>query len=116
MDPDNTKQIPAGTRLWHIVLSMVLLVYGFFGVYLDDLYIPGKHTRGVHLHGEPAWIMFGAFVCAALNLLSVVADYYDPRDDERVYRAFARAMQIAGWTLFAAALVLDLVVYHKGTR
>ena len=102
-------------RILNVVFSSVLLVYGTLGVYFDDLYLPGRRSPGVHLHGEPAWIMYGAFVCAAANLLAVVMDHYDKRPNERSYRVFALVTQILGWVLFALALILDVVVFRKGT-
>jgi hypothetical protein len=60
--------------------------------------------------------MYGAFLCAVGNMMSVVVDHYDQRNNENNYKLFARVTQIAGWTLFALALILDLFVFHKGTR
>ena len=49
-------------------------------------------------------------------MLSVVVDHYDTRDNEINYKRFARVTQFLGWSLFILALVLDLFVFHKGTR
>lgn len=95
---------------------MLLLVYGAVGVYMDDLYVRGKRGRGSHLHGPPAWIMYGAFACGALTLLSLVMDHYDQRNNERHYRAFAQWMRIIGWLLFFVAILADLLVYHRASR
>jgi hypothetical protein len=103
-----TRSLSAGERVWHVGAAVLLLGYGGAGVYYDDLYIPGKHSRGVHLHGLPAWIMFGAFVFASLNLLSVLADHCDQSDTGRMYHIFARVTQVAGWALFIGAFVFSL--------
>ena len=113
---DSPNHIPAGVRGWNIFLSIILLSYGTFGVLVDDLYIPGRHTKGLHFHGEPAWIMYGAMICAVLNLLSVVVDHYDGRNNEVNYRRFAKVTQIAGWALFGTAFVLDAMIFRKITR
>ncbi len=113
--PHIPNHIPRGTRIRNLIFSSVLLIYGALGVYIDDLYIPGKRSRGIHLHGEPAWIMYAAFVCAAANLLAVVIDHYDTRPNERNYRTFALVTQIAGWSLFGLAIVFDLFVFRKAT-
>ena len=102
------NRIPAGERILNCCLSAGLLLYGAFGLAIDDLYLPGKRSHGMHFHGRAAWIMYGALICAALNLMSVVADHYDVRDNERWYKAFARVTQVLGWSLFAAALVFDI--------
>lgn len=88
--------------------AVLLLAYGGAGLYYDDIYIPGKHSRGMHFHGVPAWIMFAAFVCASLNLLSVFADHFDKSDGDRMYHIIARTTQVAGWLFFACAIGFGL--------
>lgn len=100
------NHIPLKTRIWHTVASIALLVYGSIGLYLDDLYLPGKSGNGLHLHGNAALVMYGAMLCAALNLSSVVLDHYDKRDNEGDYREFAKWTSAAGFSLFAAALAI----------
>ena len=94
------NHIPAAERTINIILSAILLLYGTIGIISDDLYIPGKRRPGMHFHGEPAWVMYGAFLCVAANMLSVVVDHYDKRNNETNYKLFARVTQIAGWVLF----------------
>jgi hypothetical protein len=108
------NHIPKGERILNVVLSLLLLFYGTAGVMADDLYIPGKHRPGIHFHGEPAWIIYGAFLFAIANMMSVVIDHYDKRNNETTYKVFARVSQILGWTCFVGALALDLFVFHKG--
>ncbi|WP_370848775.1 hypothetical protein [Novimethylophilus kurashikiensis] len=110
------NKIDPSTRTWNIFLSTCLLLYGTVGVYVDDIYIPGKRTPGTHFHGEPAWLLYAAMICASLNMLSVVVDHYDIRNNEINYKRFAKVTQFLGWGLFILALVLDLFVFHKGTR
>ncbi len=102
------NQIPKRERNIKIGLSLFLLAYGGLGVTFDDLFVPGRRTRGTHFHGQEAWLMYGAMICAALVLLSVVVDHYDRRNNEGQYRTFARIFQILGWTLFGAALIVKL--------
>lgn len=110
------NHIPLKTRIWHSVISVTLLIYGSIGLYLDDLYLPGKYGNGAHLHGNAALVMYGAMLCAALNLLSVVADHYDRRNNELDYRMFAKWTYIAGFVLFFAALAVSLVSLQPGPR
>src|SRR5688500_649688 len=44
------NQIPGVERATHVVLSLLLFAYGSHGVWTNDLYVPGKRSRGVHLH------------------------------------------------------------------
>lgn len=107
------NHIPASERASSIIFSSILLIYGIIGFAIDDLYIPGKHSKGVHLHGEPLWIALGAFALAIANLMSVVVDHYDNRNNETNYRLFAKVTKIAAWVVFVLALVLDLTVFHR---
>jgi O-antigen/teichoic acid export membrane protein len=111
----NPNHIPSGERTMNIIFSSIMFLYGTFGIIIDDLYIPGKRSPGAHFHGETAWILYGAFLCAIANMMSVVVDHYDQRNNETNYKLFARVTQIAGWTLFVFALVLDIFVFHKVT-
>jgi hypothetical protein len=85
MTEHTPNHIPASVRIWNTFISVFLLVYGTFGIYTDDLYIPGRRTSGVHFHGEPAFFVYAAMVCAILNLISVVVDHYDKRNNEKNY-------------------------------
>jgi hypothetical protein len=107
------NHIPASERASSIIFSSILLIYGIIGFAIDDLYIPGKHSKGVHLHGESMWIMLGSFALAIANLMSVVVDHYDKRNNETNYRLFAKVTKIAAWVVFILALVLDLAVFHR---
>jgi TRAP-type C4-dicarboxylate transport system permease small subunit len=102
------NEIPREERRTNIIFSVLLFAYGSYGVWVNDLYIPGKRSRGVHLHDVPAWIMYAAMICACFVMLSVVADHYDRRNNERHYRTFAEAGKFVGWGLFGASLFWSL--------
>ena len=110
------NNIPRRVRIWNIVLAASMLAVGTIGMLNDDMYFPLKWRPGVHLHGEPACLMYAAILCAAANLISEVLDHYDVRDNERSYRVFAIGSQIAGWCFFGLALILERYVFHKATR
>jgi hypothetical protein len=97
------NRIPAKERARHVGLSLLLIGYGGYGVWVNDLYLPGRRA-GVHLHDEAAWLMYAAMLAASLVLLSVVVDHYDRRDNERHYRRVARGGAWLGWSLFAASV------------
>ena len=107
------NQIPLHDRLTYLGLSLLLLAYGTYGVWANDLYVPGRRSRGVHLHDRPAWVMYGAIMCACAVMLSVVLDHYDRRNNERGYRAFANAFTAIGWTCFGLSLLFDLILQSR---
>ena len=103
------NNIPVGTRVFNILGSIFLVVYGGFGVYKNDLILPAK--RGViHLHDKPAIVHYMAFICAAIVMLSVVIDHYDQRNNEHKYKFFAKVVSGFGWFLFGASLIWSLAL------
>lgn len=103
------NHIPSNERVQNIVVSILLAVYGAYGIWINDLYIPGKRFKGVHLHDVPAWIMYAAFICACLVMLSVVIDHYDRRNNEINYKLFANVFRNLGWGFFILSLIMTLV-------
>jgi hypothetical protein len=110
------NHISTKERTQCILFSVGLLIYGTIGVVRDDLYIPGKRSRGMHFHGIPCWIMYFAFLFAAANLISVVVDHYDSRNNETNYKKFANLTRRIGWVLFITAIIADLLVFCQATR
>jgi hypothetical protein len=101
-------------RVWNLFLAACLLIYGSLSLYIDDLYLPGRYTRTLHLHGTAAWLMVGAFVAAAAVMLALVVDHYDRRNNEHHYYWFKKSASWVGWGLFACALVWSLVFGAPG--
>jgi hypothetical protein len=114
VDPKMDRYIPnqfGAGQLWsHVGLSLLLLCWGGFGLWTNDLIVPvSKRGAALHLQGTAAVIMFCALVAATVNLLSVVLDHFDIRNNELSYRRLAFFTQALGWLLFAAALVVHFV-------
>jgi hypothetical protein len=114
--PYTPNHIPVETRWIHVLMSAGLIIYGGVGLWLDDIYLPGKRRGGLHFHGLSAQILFAAFLSACCNLLSVVVDHYDRRNNETNYRLFAQATSILGLGLLVAALVVGLSTGTAGRR
>lgn len=103
------NHIPVRHRVVYIILAIILLAYGTFGLYIDDIFLPGKRTPGTHYHGTAAVILYLAFVAVAANLISMVIDHYDKRNNQTNYRAFARISMIAALCFFILAALWDLL-------
>lgn len=102
------NEIPVGTRVQNILISIALMTYGAFGLWINDLYIPGKRSKGIHLHGIAAWVMYGAFLGACLALLAAVVDHYDRRNNELQYKHFSDGCRHVGWGLFILSVVIQI--------
>lgn len=112
--PFSPNHIPTAERVTNTLFAVFLLSYGGYGVWVNDLIIPGKHGSGLHLHGLTAWVMFAALICASLVLLTVVADHYDKRDNEINYKRFADLFRVIGWNLFAVSLIIGVIRFVRG--
>jgi len=53
-------------------------------------------------------MMYGAFVCASVVMLSVIVDHYDKRDNEATYQNFANIFRFAGWGFFILSMILRI--------
>ena len=103
------NHIPASARIKYVLLSLALFAYGTYDVMVNDLHVPGKRRRGIHLHDAPVWVMYGAIICACLVMLSIVVDHYDKRDTEIHYERFARTFTMLGLSFFVLSLMLAIL-------
>lgn len=103
------NKIPLEERIASVLISMFVLLYGTIGVMVDDIFIPGKRAgQGSHYHGLLAWILYASFLFAIANMMSIVVDHFDKRDNEKNYHRFASVTKTIGGILFLIAIVLDL--------
>ncbi len=112
--PHVPNHFSAAERGWNLFLAACLVIYGLLSLYIDDLYLRGRYTRGFHLHGTAAWLMVGAFVMAAAVMLALVIDHYDRRNNEHHYYLFKKGASFVGWALFASALIWSLMFGSPG--
>ena len=99
-------QIPPRIRGGMALSSLFLILYGAHGVWVNDLYIPGKRGAGVHFPGIAMWFTFGAMVFATMNAISLLLDHFDSRDNRKSYLQFARATTVVAWYLLITGLVI----------
>ncbi|MFJ7809595.1 hypothetical protein ACIQYQ_02085 [Pseudomonas asiatica] len=104
--------VPFKVRLRNVTLSVILLIYGTFGVITNNFVLPAK--RGVlTLYGYPAWVMYGSLLCLVTNLTAVVIDHYDTRNNEKRYAKLKKMSERVGWTLFVLALILNGIKHSQ---
>lgn len=110
------NHIPARSRWLHAIFALGIVAYGAWGLWVDDLYVPGRRGPGIHLTSYAAWLMFGAMASASTLMALVVVDHYDQRNNERDYKRGAeRAATVMGG-LFVFSLVAHLVQVSGKTR
>jgi len=108
------NEIPFLNSVIYGIGAAVVFFYGLYGVAVDDLFLPGKRGAGMHLHGASAWLAFFAMACMAANFVSMIADHFDRRNNERSYRLFAKLTAYLGWTCFLLSLALAVYLDSFG--
>ncbi len=107
-DDYKPNTVPAFTRLKNLFSSAALLAYGTYGLWINDLYIPGNRSAGVHLHDLPAWVMFGAFFSACVVMISACIDHYDKRNNEIKYKKLSNTFQQIAWGFFLLSISMQI--------
>ena len=95
-------------RITNSIIGLLLFAYGTYGVWQNDIWLPGKRTSGIHFHGIAAWFCYGAILAGVAMLLCIVVDHYDKRKNEHKYAAFKQKSGQIGTTLFIGAIVWHL--------
>lgn len=109
------NEIPRRLRTWYIISSIVLISYGTYCVANNAMYLPAKRRiTPLAIHGFPMWFTYLAFLSASANLISVVIDHYDRRDNEINYKKFAAITSKLGWFSFAMSILLILLFALAG--
>ena len=101
------NKVALSTRVFNALVSILLIGYCSFGVYRNDLYIPGKRGDGVHLTDNAAIVMSIAILCGVIVLLTQIADHYDKRDNEQKYYEFAKSIRYLGIGIAVLAIVIN---------
>lgn len=92
-------------RLLSFVFALLLLLWGGYGLYVDDLLILPLFGKAVSNTPHPAYLMFSAFICGAMMLTSSVINQYEMKNSEVAQPSFARYVGWFGVFLFVAALL-----------
>ncbi len=100
--PAPVRLISGALRAVLLLLALALMGHALYGVAIDDLWLPAKHSPGRHYHGVAA-------LCMAMMLLSmaawlVVTAYarYDPQGQPKAARLLlgtALVFMVAGVVL-----------------
>lgn len=102
------NQISAPLRRRYLLQSCLISLYAGFALYVGKVSIPVR-ARAYTFEGIAALVLAAAMFMAILNMLSVVVDHYDKRDNEHSYDQFARITYILGWVLFVLATILNVI-------
>jgi len=81
------------------LIGLIILVYGWYGVSVDDVYIPGKYGRGLHVHGSYALLVAIAVTSGCIALMSTLADLPAAESWRKTGRTVGKMAAWFGWAL-----------------
>lgn len=96
-----------GDLLFSAATVLVLVLWGGWGVWVDDLVMPARRDA-LHLHGLSAWLMYAAWLLAAASFVAIVVDHYDKRNNEKRYKRIGQSAVFGAWLLFFGALTVNV--------
>jgi hypothetical protein len=97
------NSIPIGTRIFNLVWGIGLLVLAIYTWSEGTIRIPGKGaSSGMTFTGDSLVVFICAAVVGAINLFITIADHYDTRDNENLYKQ-------ASFCCSALAIILVIV-------
>lgn len=109
LNPYIPNIVPERERKLNAIASVLIFIHGSIGLYRNDIFLPTRSGRAVHLHDGSALMFYLAILCAIMVMTSVILDHHDQRNNEHKYQAFARRMKVAGWTLLVASILYGIV-------
>jgi Na+-transporting methylmalonyl-CoA/oxaloacetate decarboxylase gamma subunit len=75
------------------------------------MYLPSKGGNAEAIHGFPMWFTYLAILFASANLISIVVDHYDQRDNEINYKKFAAiTSKLGGFCIGMSILLIFLFI------
>ena len=106
------NSVPQWKRLLNIAISVFIIAYVGYGLAVDKLLIPVKRGS-LELRGFSAWVMGASAFFLVANLITVVIDHYDQRDNEKIYKKYRSLFYRCGYALFCAALITSLLQHQR---
>lgn len=97
--------VPWTTRVAYALLAITFLAYGWVGLLVGEIWIPGRRTSGITLTGTSVWIAVAAIAVGSAGLLSVILDHYDRRNNEQRYKRLQQVSRVLSLCLLVVAVL-----------
>ena len=97
------KRYPVGQLVYWGIASVMLLAICAHGIQEGVLQVPTKRGGSIALQGAALWNLVLSMVCAAISMLTRMADHFDVRNNELFYEHLAVGATWFGWTFFLAS-------------
>lgn len=102
------NDIPASTRVLNSIIALVVIVYGGYGIYHNELLVPLGRNSAVVIYDEAVLLLSVSIVFIVGRLVTEIVDHYDKRDNEWVYYKLANVCKYVGYGTFAVAIFFGL--------
>lgn len=100
------NRIRLRARVFVAFFAAILIAYGVHGLFIDDIFIPGRRSAGIHFQGLPAICLFSAMCLAASAYIALIVDHYDRRDNEATYQKIVNVLCLLALVAFVCANLL----------
>lgn len=104
------NEVPGKDRIANACLSLIIIIYGGYGLYINQLWLPLARRVSIILTDFAAVLMFVAIVSASVVMIIEVVDHYDKRDNEHAYYRLAVYFKYFGYITFAVAVLVGLAM------
>ncbi|GFD92349.1 hypothetical protein KUL156_14410 [Alteromonas sp. KUL156] len=100
------NKVSLENRVFKLCIILFLLLYGSYGIFTGELYL--AFGRGeVTLLGNAVYVAFFSFVVGSLYLALGIADHYDNRNNEHVYRRLEAILKGLALLMLLTALGIN---------
>lgn len=105
--PYNPNVISTNIRLLFLSIAAGLVLYGLFGLYHGEIYLPSKRGSVIFI-GDSIYALFGSFLVLAIACIIIVADHYDKRNNEHLYDLALKGLGYVSLVFFIAGWIWNL--------
>jgi hypothetical protein len=101
------NKVPRRKRIFGGIWSSLIVIYGVIGLYYGQLWIPGLGAAsGVVFTGNSLIVLLIAIGLSCCNLLLPIADHFDKRNNEHIYKKLEKSFAFASVALIIYASLM----------
>ena len=89
-----------------IGLAVLLVTYGAYGLFVNDLYLPGKRSPGTHYHGVAAFLIFMMLVSLATWIITFALGRTDSLGKQPANKRILKWLAGAGIVFMIAGIYM----------
>jgi len=107
------NKVSRRARLGNLVLAVLLISLGCYGIWKQELYLPLNRRSDVTLYGHATYVAMVAFSLGAIYFLLEVFDHYDKRNNEHIYKRLRVIFRGFACMVFIFAIIVNLKYVYQ---